>query len=177
MGISTTCKRAAIALAAAALLAPSAQARRYFEPGESATTLPAPVIRADDRTGIRGVGDSQPVQDQAYQRALSIRGHALNQLYAAQAAARPDNRAGARGVGFVPSGVGVEGNPAAEGPDNRAGTRGVGVTSATAGEQTGFDWGDEGIGLLGAFGIAVVGGGMALLVYGRQRRQSRVATL
>jgi hypothetical protein len=67
-------------------------------------------------------------------------------------AERPDDRAGMLGVGAVTA------KPIATRPDDRAGIRGPGsvptVLVASSGDA--FDWGDAGIGAVGAFGLALL---------------------
>jgi hypothetical protein len=97
----------------------------------------------------------------------------------AQAGARPDDRAGARGPGspsvttlpLQPVGTAVR-------PDDRAGTRGVRslVVAATlpnpVAAGSGFDWDDAGIGAAGMFGLILIGSGLVFIGVRRRHQAS-----
>ena len=78
---------------------------------------------------------------------------------------RPDDRAEARGPGAV------ESLPNGVRPDDRAGVRGPGAVPTIFAQPSGdgFDWGDAGIGALGAFGLALLLlGGLQVATRGRR---------
>jgi hypothetical protein len=63
-------------------------------------------------------------------------------------------------------------------PDDRSGLRGVGPVSATQSTSSGFDWGDAGIGAIGAAGFSLLlAGGMLLTLHLVHQRRDRVAAL
>jgi hypothetical protein len=102
--------------------------------------------RPDDRAGLIGVGlaSSAPVS-----------------------LARPDDSGDLRGPGAFASTIETSVRP-----DDRAGVRGPGLAPTVVLTQTpssGFDWGDAGIGALGAFGLALLLFG-TMQVVARQRR-------
>jgi hypothetical protein len=75
-------------------------------------------------------------------------------------AVRPDDRAGPLGV----AAASTPGPAAALRPDNRAGRLGVGATEqAAASDDAGFDWGAAAIGLAAGFVLAVILAGGLLL--------------
>ncbi len=217
----TQIKRTALALCAAALIVPAAQASG--RPDDRAvgprSTDVQQTARPDDRAGIRGVGDTSVALDPAYLRALKIRGEALNRMYGESAylralrirgealnemygvktSVRPDDRAGIRRIDTLaeaPEQLGiVDLNDRAHfgaydalgdtqsttvvRPDDRGGVRGVESTPTIVASPSGFDWGDAGIGALGAFGFSLLlAGGMLLAIHSHQRKQShKVAVL
>ena len=85
----------------------------------------------------------------------------------------PDNRAGARGPGAVSA---PTSSPLAAHPDNRAGARGPGVfaTVVAAPAPDGFDWRDALIGGLGGLGTALLLTG-AFFLATSERSRTRVA--
>ena len=87
--------------------------------------------RPDDRGGMIGVGGAVAVATTT----------------------RPDDRADTRGPGAV-----AATEPASVRPDDRNGVRGPGAapTVVISTPESGFDWGDAGVGALGAFGLALV---------------------
>ena len=100
--------RIAVALAAAALVAPAAQAKHVVDPGPVSAGVPDTVVRPDDRPGPLGVGAiPDPVTS----------------------AVRPDDRAELRGVGAF------DGAPAPTLDDPSGfdwGDAGIGATAALA---------------------------------------------
>lgn len=102
--------------------------------------------RPDDRAGLIGVGGA---------------------VAASSASDRPDDSAAVRGPGAFASTIETSVRP-----DDRVGVRGPGLAPTVVLTQTpssGFDWGDAGIGALGAFGLALLLFG-TMQVVTRQRR-------
>jgi hypothetical protein len=107
--------------------------------------------RPDDRAGVIGVGGAS---------------------VATVSAARPDDSGAQRGPGAFAST-----EQTSVRPDDRAGVRGPGLAPTVFLTQTpssGFDWGDAGIGALGAFGLALLLFG-TMQVVTRQRRSHAAA--
>jgi hypothetical protein len=140
-----------------------------------------------------GIASGAPVvstqPDPAYMRALKIRGEALNRTYAVDAIrARHDamNRLFAetpyeRAVRLRGEGLNAiygTGQHSAVRPDDRGGIRSVDTVSATKSTSSGFDWGDAGIGAIGAAGVSLlVAGGMLLMLHLQHQRRDRIAAL
>jgi hypothetical protein len=111
----------------------------------------APAGRPDDRSGLIGVGLAS---------------------VATVSSARPDDSGDLRGPGAF-----VSADQTSVRPDDRAGVRGPGLAPTvflTQAPSSGFDWGDAGIGALGAFGLALLLFGTMQIV-ARQRRSHAAA--
>jgi hypothetical protein len=129
------------AFAAAALLAGAAQA----------------VERPDDRGGLIGVGSTQvlPATPDVFERAV-LRGTAANPvpdvferavLRESRSAVRPDDRAGARGPGVVPTAL----------------------PSVAVSAEDGFRWADAFLGAAAMLGVVLLGAAATLTIRHRGR--------
>jgi hypothetical protein len=118
----------------------------------AALLVPAALAgRPDDRSGPIGVGLAS---------------------VATVSSARPDDSGDLRGPGAF-----VSADQTSVRPDDRAGVRGPGLAPTvflTQAPSSGFDWGDAGIGALGAFGLALLLFGTMQIV-ARQRRSHAAA--
>jgi hypothetical protein len=118
----------------------------------AALLVPAALAgRPDDRSGLIGVGLAS---------------------VATVSSARPDDSGDLRGPGAF-----VSADQTSVRPDDRAGVRGPGLAPTvflTQAPSSGFDWGDAGIGALGAFGLALLLFGTMQIV-ARQRRSHAAA--
>jgi hypothetical protein len=162
MTVRTKLSTGAALVAAAAFLAPVAQAqaehpdnRSFRGPGGVALEQSSRIVRPDDRAEPRGPGGAI-VQAQS------------------TTVVRPDDRAEARGPGAFAQ----EQPSTIVRPDDRAEPRGPGaieqptiVVSRTSG---GFDWGDAFVGAMGGLGMALLLTGALFLLLG-QRTRTRVA--
>lgn len=98
-------------------------------------------------------------------------------LYAhAQGGARPDDRAGTRGIGSVSTPAQHTRNVVDDRrPDDRAGVRGIGSSASASASglaaRSGFDWADAGIGAGITLGLMLLGTG-AVFVGVRHRRSA-----
>jgi hypothetical protein len=97
---------------------------------------------------------------QLYLRGLTLRSEGMNQQYQ-QLVARPDDRAGVRGVESTSVTDESLSQSASSGPDNRAGIRGPGAVEIRTPQLVtvkadGFDWSDAGIGAGTTIGITLV---------------------
>jgi hypothetical protein len=160
MTVRTKLTVTAAALAAAALLAPVAQAQH-----------------PDNRPGPRGPGAIEATQTGAARHPdnRADRGVLSQESSTQSTAIRPDDRAGERGPGAFDTPT-VASTPTR--PDDRAGERGPGAfdepTVVVTHTSTGFDWGDAFVGALGGIGTALLLTGALFLLLG-QRTRTRIA--
>jgi hypothetical protein len=93
--------------------------------------------------------------------------------FSAFATTRPDDRSGVRGPGAVVTSHGGSGEPGlAARPDNRAGALGVGTSESASAADTsnGFDWTAAGIGAGATGAFVVLVAAAAMLALPRRRR-------
>src|SRR5262245_49858111 len=88
-------------------------------------------------------------------------------------AQRPDDRSGVIGVGAVTTPAVQAASSTPVRPDDRAGVRAPGpsdvVASTVLVTSDGFDWNDAGIGVAGGLGLALLVGGLLVVVMHRHR--------